>query len=70
MKVSDMIIQKLEYLFGHLSHLAQAVSYGCLQHVPYCPGQGDSLKSSLLELFFQIGVFQNMRVWQYKLMFH
>lgn len=50
MKVSDMIIQKLD-LFGHLSHLAQAVSDGCLQHVPYCLGQGGSLKSSLLYLF-------------------
>ena len=49
MKVSDMIIEKLD-LFGRLSHLAQAVSDGCLQHVPYCPGQGGSLKSPLLDL--------------------
>lgn len=65
MKVSDMIIQKLEYLFGHLSHLAQAVSYGCLQHVPYCPGQGDSLKSSMLELFvsdWSISKYESMGI--------
>lgn len=33
MKVSDMIIQKLEDLFGRISHLAQAVSDGCLQYM-------------------------------------
>lgn len=63
--MSDMIIQKLEYLFGHLSHLAQAVSYGCLQHVPYCPGQGDSLKSSMLELFvsdWSISKYESMGI--------
>lgn len=51
MKVSDTIIRKLEYLFVHLSHPAQAVSDVCLQRVLCCPGQGVSLKSTILELF-------------------
>lgn len=50
MKVSDTIIQKSEDLFGHMSHLAMEVSEGCLHHVPYCPPQGDSSKSALMEL--------------------
>lgn len=41
MKVSDMIIQKLEDLFGRISHLAQAISDGCLLYVPYLLGQCD-----------------------------
>lgn len=50
MKVSDTIIQKSEDLFGHMGHLAQEVSDGCVQLVPNCPPQGDSLKSALMEL--------------------
>lgn len=35
MKVSAMILQKPEYLFGHLNHHEKVLSDGCLQHVPH-----------------------------------
>lgn len=47
MKVSAMILQKSEYLFGHFNHHVRTLSDGCLQHVPSAQV---SLKFSLLEL--------------------
>lgn len=68
MKVSDMIIQKLD-LFGHLSHLAQTVLAACSMALT-AQLRGTALSLHCRSFLFQIEIFQNVRVWGYKLRFH
>lgn len=68
MKVSDMIIQKLD-LFGHLSYLAQAVLAACSMALTVqLRGTAQSLHCQ--SFLFQIAAFQNVWVWGYKLRLH